>query len=76
MHDDFRAGQDSYEKAEKKLLEDACHRALEKGGKKKEEVQFFLSGDLSNQIISSSFTARTMAIPYLGILKPAPAPPW
>ena len=67
LHDNIWAGQDSYEKAEKKLLEDACTRAIEKAGKKKEDVQFFLSGDLINQIISSSFTARTLAIPFLGI---------
>lgn len=34
---------------------------------KKEDVQFFLSGDLINQILPSSFTARTLAVPYLGI---------
>ncbi len=67
LHDDLWLGQDSYEKAEKKLLEDACTKAMEKAGKKKEDVQFFLSGDLINQIISSTFTARTLAIPYLGI---------
>lgn len=67
LHDDLWLGQESYEKAEKKLLEDACNRAMEKAGKKKEDVQFFLSGDLINQIISSTFTARTLAIPYLGI---------
>lgn len=67
LHDDLWLGQDSYEKAEKKLLEDACSRAMEKAGRKKEDVQFFISGDLDNQIISSSFAARTLAIPYLGI---------
>ncbi len=67
LHDDLWLGQDSYEKAEKKMLEDACNKAIEKAGKKKEDVQFFLSGDLINQIISSTFTARTLAIPYLGI---------
>ncbi len=39
----------------------------EKSGIKKEDIQFFLSGDLMNQIISSSFTARTLGIPYLGV---------
>lgn len=67
LHDDLWLGQDSYEKAEKKLLEQACETAIKKAGLKKEDVQFFLSGDLLNQIIPSSFTARTLAIPYLGI---------
>jgi len=67
LHDDLWLGQDSYEKAEKKLLEQACETAIKKAGLKKEDIQFFLSGDLINQIIPSSFTARTLAIPYLGI---------
>lgn len=67
LHDDMWLGQDSFEKAEKKLLEEACEKAIGKAGLKKEDIQFFLSGDLLNQIISSSFAARTLGIPYLGI---------
>lgn len=67
LHDDLWLGQDSYEKAEKKLLEQACETAIKKAGVKKEDIQFFMSGDLINQIISSSFTARTLGIPYLGL---------
>ncbi|QEK11638.1 stage V sporulation protein AD [Crassaminicella thermophila] len=67
LHEDLWLGQDSFEKAEKKMLEQACEKAIEKAGKKKEDIQFFISGDLMNQIISSSFTARTLGAPYLGI---------
>jgi len=67
LHQDIWLGQDSYEKAEKKLLEQACEIAIEKANMKKEDIQFFISGDLMNQIISSSFTARTLGVPYLGI---------
>lgn len=67
LHGDIWLGQDSFEKAEKKFLEDACEKAIEKSGLKKEDIQFFLSGDLMNQIISSSFTARTLGAPYIGI---------
>jgi stage V sporulation protein AD len=67
LHDDLWLGQESYEKAEKKLLEQACETAIKKAGLKKEDIQFFLSGDLINQIIPSSFTARTLAVPYLGV---------
>lgn len=67
LHDDIWIGQDSYEKAEKKLLEEACEIAIEKGKVKEEDISFFISGDLMNQIITSSFAARTLAIPYLGI---------
>lgn len=67
LHDDIWLGQDSFEKAEKKLLEQACEIAINKAGLKKTEVQFFLCGDLMNQIISSSFTARTLGVPFLGL---------
>ncbi len=67
LHQDVWLGQDSFEKAERKLLEQACETAINKGKMKKEDVQFFISGDLMNQIISSSFTARTLGIPFLGV---------
>ena len=67
LHEDVWLGQDSFEKAEKKLLEQACEKAIDKAGMKKEDIQFLLSGDLMDQIISSSFAARTLGIPYLGI---------
>lgn len=67
LHEDIWLGQDSFEKAEKKLLEQACEKAIEKAKMKKEDIHFFISGDLMNQIISSSFTARTLGSPYLGI---------
>lgn len=67
IHEDLWIGQDSYEKAEKALLEHACQRAIQKSKLRKEDINFFLSGDLMNQIISSSFTARTLGSPYLGI---------
>ena len=67
LHDDLWLGQDSFEKAEKKLLEQACETAIKKAGLKKENIQFFLSGDLINQIVPSSFTARTLGVPFLGI---------
>jgi stage V sporulation protein AD len=67
LHQDLWLGQKSYEKAEKKMLEQACEKAIDKAGLKKEDVNFFLSGDLMNQVISSSFTARTLGCPYLGI---------
>ncbi|SMC16875.1 stage V sporulation protein AD [Clostridium acidisoli DSM 12555] len=67
LHEDIWLGQDSFEKAEKVFLEHACERAIKKSGIKKEDIQFFISGDLINQIVPSSFTARTLGISYLGI---------
>lgn len=67
IHEDLWIGQDSFEKAEKILLEHACERAIKKSNIKKEDINFFISGDLMNQITSSSFAARSLGIPYLGI---------
>lgn len=67
LHENIWLGQDSFEKAERKFLEQAGEIALEKANVKKEDVNFFISGDLMNQLISSSFAARTLGIPYLGI---------
>jgi stage V sporulation protein AD len=67
LHEDIWVGQDSFEKAEKKMLEQACEMVIGKAQIKKEDVNILISGDLENQIITSSFAARTLAIPYLGI---------
>ncbi|CEH32344.1 SpoVAD [Aneurinibacillus migulanus] len=67
LHGDIWLGQDSFEKAEKKMLEEACDKAIEKAGLQKGSINFLLAGDLMNQIISSSFSARTVGVPYLGI---------
>ncbi len=67
LHEDIWLGQNSFEKAERKLLEQACETAIQKAKMKKEDIEFFLSGDLMNQITPSSFTARTLGVPYLGI---------
>ncbi|MFZ5652472.1 MAG: stage V sporulation protein AD [Bacillota bacterium] len=67
LHGDLWLGQDSYEKAEKKMLEEACEIVIRKSGLKKQDVQFLLCGDLLNQIISSGFCARTIGAPYLGL---------
>ncbi|MGO4888260.1 stage V sporulation protein AD [Anaerobacillus sp. MEB173] len=67
LHEDVWLGQDSFEKANRVLLEEAFIKAIEKAGLKKEDIQFILAGDLINQITPSSFACRTIAAPYLGL---------
>ncbi len=67
LHGDIWLGETSFEKAERKFLEQACEIAINKAGLKKADVQLFLCGDLMNQIISSSFAARTLGVPFLGL---------
>ncbi len=67
FYDDIWAKEESFEKAEKRILEHACSLAIKKANLKKDDINFFLSGDLMNQLISSSFAARSMEIPFLGV---------
>jgi stage V sporulation protein AD len=67
LHEDLWMQQDSYEKAHRILLEEAVDRALKKASLQQTDIQFFLAGDLINQITPSSFAARTNQIPYLGL---------
>lgn len=41
--------------------------ALAKGNLEAEDLDFFLGGDLLNQIIATSFTARGLNAPFLGL---------
>ncbi|SFL34025.1 stage V sporulation protein AD [Paenibacillus sp. 1_12] len=67
VHGDMLLQQESWEKAERQLMDEAAKLAVENAGLTKEKVQFYVGGDLMNQIISSTFAARTLAIPYIGI---------
>ncbi|MFB9761101.1 stage V sporulation protein AD [Ectobacillus funiculus] len=67
LHEDLWMGQDSYEKAHRVLLEEACKRATEKAKLRTSDVQFILAGDLINQITPSSFASRTLGVPYFGL---------
>jgi stage V sporulation protein AD len=67
VHGDPTIGQKTWEKAEKSLLEEAAQLAMKKAGISGGQVQFYVGGDLMNQIISNTFAARTLAMPYLGI---------
>ncbi len=57
----------SFEKAELHMLEEACYLALGKAGLSPEDMDYFIGGDLLNQVITSNFCARSLALPYLGI---------
>ena len=57
----------TYELAERKMFEQAVTGAIEKAGLTNADINLMLAGDLLNQIISSSYTARDFSIPYLGM---------
>lgn len=60
-------GQKSWELAESEMVRQAAELALAAGQAKAQEIQAMLGGDLNNQIIASSFAARTLGIPFLGL---------
>ena len=60
-------GEDTFEKAECKMLSYAIDTAIVNAGLRRDEVDVLFSGDLLNQIISASFAARDFDIPFLGM---------
>lgn len=64
---DDTLGEKTYEKAECKMLTYAIEHAIKNSGLKISDIGLLISGDLLNQIISSSFSARQFAIPFLGV---------
>ena len=66
LQDDYY-GEKTFEKAESKMLKNAMSMAIENAGLKKNVIDVMLSGDLLNQLMSSSYMARDVGIPYLGL---------
>jgi len=60
-------GEDSWEKAERKMFEQAVRHALEKVSMLPSELDCLLGGDLLNQIITANFAARELKTPFLGL---------
>jgi stage V sporulation protein AD len=67
VHGDLTMGEETWEKSEKHLMEEAAKLVLKKAKLSKEKMNFYCGGDLMNQIISSSFASRTLAIPFIGL---------
>lgn len=65
--DDPYFGEKNWEAAEQRFLEEAACKALQKANLKPEQIDCFLAGDLLNQLTASSFSARALNIPYLGL---------
>ena len=60
-------GEESWEKAERKMFEQSVRRALDKIGLESGDMDCLLGGDLLNQIISANFAARELKTPFLGL---------
>lgn len=60
-------GEESWEKSEKKFQQTAIQSVIDRNNLKNSDMDLLISGDLLNQIISSSFAARGLGIPYIGV---------
>ncbi|MCL4426593.1 MAG: stage V sporulation protein AD [Firmicutes bacterium] len=67
VEEDTLLGEKTWEKAEIKMLQEATDLALKKAELKTGDIDFFLAGDLLNQIIAANFVARKISRPYLGL---------
>lgn len=65
--DDDMFGEKSWEKAECKMLQTAMEKAMKRAKLTKNDIDIMLSGDLINQLMTSSFAARDLHIPFLGL---------
>lgn len=64
---DDRYGEETFEKAECKILSACIKETVKSSDKKLSDINAMVSGDLLNQIISASFAARDFDFPYIGI---------
>jgi len=60
-------GQDSWEKAESKIVNDNFKLAIKKANLKIEDIDYIVAGDLLNQVCGSTFGIREFERPFFGI---------
>ena len=66
ISDDY-CGEESFEFAERHMLKRTIKKIIEKSNLSEDEIDVYIGGDLLDQIISSSFTAREFPFPFLGV---------
>lgn len=66
-YSEYYMDSDTWEQAEIKMNTENIDLLLNKSNKSKKDVDIFISGDLLNQIVASSYAASTLNIPYMGI---------
>lgn len=60
-------GEDSWEKAEARLVQNTIQGLLDKARKVPSDIQLIFAGDLENQIIATTFGIKDFNIPFLGL---------
>lgn len=64
---DYYFGKDTFEQAEMAMLSNSINILLQKASFTEKDIDLFISGDLMNQVTTSSYTAAKYDIPFLGI---------
>lgn len=67
VFEDNLLGEDTWEKAESRLVTEAVTAALEKTELTADGIDAIFTGDLLNQCIASTFGMRDMGIPHIGM---------
>ncbi len=65
--DDDLWGEDSWEKCELKFQKEAAQHLMNINNLNTDDIDILISGDLLNQITSSSFAARDLMLPHIGV---------
>ncbi len=65
--EDAEWGEETWEKTESKMQNDAVSRAISKANLFPSDIDYILAGDLLNQCITSSFALRDLNIPFFGV---------
>ena len=66
-YDEMYMNEETFENAEVHLMKESVDILLDKINKTKKDVNLFIAGDLQNQITSSSFTAKYVKAPFIGV---------
>jgi stage V sporulation protein AD len=60
-------GEESWERAERRMFIEAAELALRKAKKEPWDINYLFGGDLLDQIVSATFSARSLGIPFYGL---------
>lgn len=60
-------GEETWEKAESKILNTAINLAIDNANVTKQDIRYIFAGDLLNQLMSSTFAIRDLNKPFFGL---------
>ena len=64
---DDKLGEKTFEKAERKMLNEIVKYAIQDANLREKDIDLFLSGDLTNQLVTSNYVAESLQVPFIGI---------